>query len=246
MQYISWSLSQYEEMGFEGLSSRSAAAPEFDLDAYSHDPSKCLECMLSLRRQTSSSSTESFRPVPPTSNSTLSPELRSPSHGAGSATNPNTTVRITSTMEEEEGEEEEGEGEEEGKGEGPKRDKSHPSIPEEKKNSSDTIQREGRERVQTSLGKETQQDRRNRSPSPLLRMKRVESDGDVEMGGERKEGKESSENKIDFELGEGEKEAGGERGSSTEDSSQDTSGKEGSSSQSSGEKEILANVQGSR
>lgn len=237
MQYISWSLSQYEEMGLEGLSSRSAAAPEFDLDAYSHDPSKCLECMLSLRRQTSSSSTESFRPVPPTSNSTLSPELRSPSHGAGSATNPNTTVRITSTLEEEEGE-------------GPKRDKSHPSIPEEKQNSSDTIQREGRECVQTSLGKETQletqQDRRTRSPSPLLRMKRVESDEDVEMGGERKEDKESSENKIDFELGEGEKEAGGERGSSTENSSQDTSGKEGSSSQSSGEKEILANVQGSR
>ena len=60
--------------------------------------------------------------------------------------------------------------------------------------------------------------------------------------GERKDDRESSEDKADLEL----REEGEMKESSVDDSSQETSGKEGSSSQSSGAKGILTNMVGSR
>ena len=80
-----------------------------------------------------------------------------------------------------------------------------------------------------TLGEESQKRRGSRSPSPLVRMKRVNSDS-------------ADMDSADLEL----REEGEMKGSSVEDSSQETSGKEGSSSQSSGAKGILTNTVGSK
>ena len=202
-------------MEFAGSKTQSAAAPEFELDALPHNRSQCLECMLSMRPSSSS-----------TDPNTHSPELSSSSRIDGSAVSPSATVEVTNTAER--------------KAAG--RGRSSSQV-EQNRNGEE---REEWECVRSlTITEDSQKGRRSRSSSPLVRMKRVDSDSldmNRDTGGERKDDRESSEDKADLEL----REEGEMKESSVDDSSQETSGKEGSSSQSSGAKGILTNMVGSR
>ena len=216
MKYLfTFFLPQYDEMEFAGSKTQSAAAPEFERDALPHNRSQCLECMLAM--SPSSSSTEP---------NAQSPELSSPSRIDGSAVSPSATMEVTNTAERKEA----------------GRERSS-SLVEQNENREE---REEWECVRSlTITKENEKRRGSRSPSPLVRMKRVDSDSldmNRETGGERKDDRESSEDKADLEL----REEGEVKESSVDDSSQETSGKEGSSSQSSGAKGILTNMAGSR
>ena len=131
---------------------------------------------------------------------THSPELSSSSRTDSGAINPSATVEVANTAERKEAERE--------------RSASQGEQSEE--------ERKGKEGTRSlTLGEESQKRRGSRSPSPLVGMKRVNSES-VDM------------DSVDSEL----REEGEMKESSVDDSSQETSGKEGSSSQSSGAKGI--------
>ena len=176
---------QYDEGGFE---SRVVAAPTFDPEALTHDRSQCLECMLTMKTHCSSISSEMLHHIThAASTGSLSPDVRSRAHtGDSSSTGSGTSVGLAVK------------GSGGGKRSSSKSPEVSPSVESAKSdgdrkvvNGSSAKDGEGGEggrmgRDRTSGERKGQ---KSRSPSPLIRMKRVESDdsaADVNAVGEHK------------------------------------------------------------